>query len=324
MNWFYESGGQQQGPVDDHALDRLVTEGKLQPETLVWHEGLTDWQPLRTARPSAASATGAEGTVRCASCGQYFPAGEIVQIGGSPVCPGCKPAVLLGLQQGVMLPGADEASRTGPAWENRPALGLVPALWQTVRQVLSEPSGAFSKMRREGGLGTPFTYFLILGTIGLAANYLFTGLIQAAIPTDSLPPALAQALRNSGGTGRMLLMICLSPLIAAIMPFIGAGVLHVCLMLCRGARRPFETTFRVYCYSAGSIMPLYLIPLCGGMLAGIWGIVTNCIGLARAHEIPTGKAVLAVFLPIIVACLIGLIVMAGLVTAGVAAAQHSH
>jgi hypothetical protein len=45
-----------------------------------------------------------------------------------------------------------------------------------------------------------------------------------------------------------------------------------------------------------------MIPICGGFIAGVWALVCNCIGLARAHETDTGRAVLAVLLPVIVCC----------------------
>jgi hypothetical protein len=56
MNWFYESGGTQQGPVSETDLDRLLAEGKITPDTLVWREGMAGWTPLRTARPAPAAA----------------------------------------------------------------------------------------------------------------------------------------------------------------------------------------------------------------------------------------------------------------------------
>jgi hypothetical protein len=73
-------------------------------------------------------------------------------------------------------------------------------------------------------------------------------------------------------------------------------------MIVGGARKPFETTFRVVCFSSGSTYLLSIIPICGGMVACVWNIVLQCIGLARAHETDTGKAVIAVLLPIIVCC----------------------
>jgi hypothetical protein len=99
----------------------------------------------------------------------------------------------------------------------------------------------------------------------------------------------------------------------AIFLFIGAAILHLCLMLVGGAKRSFETTFRVVSYAVGSTNPIaiipfcggavaMIIPFCGGAVAMIWNIVLECIGLAKAHETTSGKAVLAVFLPLIVCC----------------------
>jgi hypothetical protein len=73
-------------------------------------------------------------------------------------------------------------------------------------------------------------------------------------------------------------------------------------MIVGGARHSFETTFRVVCFTGGSIDPLLIIPFCGGLIVGIWKIVLYCIGLSRAHETDIGRAVLAVFLPLIVCC----------------------
>ena len=79
-------------------------------------------------------------------------------------------------------------------------------------------------------------------------------------------------------------------------------------MIVGGANQPFETTFRVFAFTQGSTGPLQIIPLCGGLIAGVWAIVCYCIGLARAHETDTGRAVLAVFLPLIVCCGVGLLI----------------
>jgi hypothetical protein len=96
--------------------------------------------------------------------------------------------------------------------------------------------------------------------------------------------------------------LILAPLGIVIVLFIGAAVVHLCLMIVGGANQPFETTFRVLAFTQGSTGVLQLIPVCGGVIASVWGIVVNCIGLARAHETDTGRAVLAVLLPVIVCC----------------------
>jgi hypothetical protein len=84
--------------------------------------------------------------------------------------------------------------------------------------------------------------------------------------------------------------------------FVVSAILHVCLVIVGGAKQSFETTFRVVCFAEGSAGPLIIIPFCGGLITGIWKLVLYCIGLAHAHETDTGRAVIAVLLPLIVCC----------------------
>ena len=51
MNWFYVDAGQQAGPVPDEQLDEFVRSGKVRRDTLVWREGMPNWQPYSQARP---------------------------------------------------------------------------------------------------------------------------------------------------------------------------------------------------------------------------------------------------------------------------------
>jgi hypothetical protein len=48
--WYYARGQQQSGPVSSVELKRLALAGELQPEDLVWREGLTEWAPARSVR----------------------------------------------------------------------------------------------------------------------------------------------------------------------------------------------------------------------------------------------------------------------------------
>ena len=97
-------------------------------------------------------------------------------------------------------------------------------------------------------------------------------------------------------------------------------MLHLGLMICGGAKQPFETTFRTYCYAQGSASVLQIVPVCGAMASGIWALVCLCIGLSKTQEISVGKAVLAVFLPMIVCCG-GLFLVFGAIFGAAMAAQ---
>lgn len=105
MNWYYSVGQEQKGPVTDEQLQGLAKDGVVTGDTLVWREGLTEWQPYRTALggATAANATSAapSGEARCVECGKTFPADQVVKFGDASVCAGCKPKHVQRLQEGV-------------------------------------------------------------------------------------------------------------------------------------------------------------------------------------------------------------------------------
>jgi uncharacterized RDD family membrane protein YckC len=48
--------GERLGPYRDEDVRQWLREGKIRPDDLAWHEGLTDWQPLSTLFPEDAAA----------------------------------------------------------------------------------------------------------------------------------------------------------------------------------------------------------------------------------------------------------------------------
>jgi hypothetical protein len=362
MTWYYESGGQQQGPVSDSELDRLLSEGKINLDTLVWREGQAGWAPLRAARPTGgvspaappiSAATGPEdiglevtrpaaprppsggasdvpqpGYIRCTATGRYFPPSEIIYIEGKPYSAGAKPQVVASLQAGTGLPSlGDSTGRNGPAWEHRKELGLVKALWETIKAVLTNPGDTFTRMKREGGLWEPLLFVLITGSIGGAITTILMSVFNLSMPMmagagsagGSPPPAAMAGIVG----GQLLCSLIMLPIQIGIGAFFGAGILHLCLMMLGGAKQPFETTFRAYVYSSGSGAALQVVPILGALVGSLWGLVASCIAIAKTHEIPTGKAVLAVLLPMIVCCGALIIIFVAAAGLGFAGAVHN-
>ncbi len=101
MNWYYVNQGQQVGPIDDDAVQRLVGAGAITADTLVWNETMTDWQPYSAISAGAApgQAPPVTGNV-CSQCGRPFPAEEMIQFGGAWVCAECKPMFVQRLKEG--------------------------------------------------------------------------------------------------------------------------------------------------------------------------------------------------------------------------------
>ena len=207
---------------------------------------------------------------------------------------------------GPIPPAAGAGARFGLPWDDRQQKGFFTAFIETLQMVLTRPAEAFTVMKREGGFGEPLIYAVVGGSVGAIVAFLFSLLFHSfGMFTDQRNPLGAMAGMGIGSIGFIILV----PFAIVICLFIGAGIVHLCLMIVGGANQPFETTFRVLAFSQGSTGVLQLIPVCGGAIAGVWGIVVNCIGLARAHETDTGRAVLAVFLPLVVCCGLGFVLL---------------
>jgi uncharacterized RDD family membrane protein YckC len=111
MNWYYVEAGQQAGPVEEAKLEELYRNGRIQPDTLVWREGLANWLPYRDAKPPGGPAPMAPalgtttGDVVCAECNGIFSRDNAIQYGSVWVCANCKPLFLQKLKEGAALPG---------------------------------------------------------------------------------------------------------------------------------------------------------------------------------------------------------------------------
>jgi hypothetical protein len=255
------------GVFSEQEIRDGLSTGRYALPDIGWREGMATWEPL-SQFPEFGGAAAAAPTV-------------------PPVQPGAAPT-----------PTA-VAGRTGLPWEHRQERGFLNAFIETLTMVLTRPAEAFSVMKREGGLGEPLIYALIGGCVGGFVQFLFSlGFRSIGLFSDRNNSLAAM---TGMGIGSAAIIIVL-PLLIVIGLFIYSGIVHLCLMMVGGANQPFETTFRVLAFSQGSAGPLQIIPLCGGLISGVWALVCDCIGLARAHETDTGRAVLAVFLPVIVCC----------------------
>jgi uncharacterized RDD family membrane protein YckC len=103
MNWHYVDGnGQQAGPVDDAGLDALIATGTVRPDTLVWREGMANWQPASTVKPMAMAPVGVGGEEAvCAECGGIFPINDTIRVGNARVCANCKPKFVQKMREGL-------------------------------------------------------------------------------------------------------------------------------------------------------------------------------------------------------------------------------
>lgn len=107
MNWFYAINGQQAGPASDAQLDELLRSGKINRDTMIWREGMAEWQRLQTARsPLPPPLLSGQPGVTCAECGKNFPPSAVIMLNRSWVCAHCKLIFLQRLREGAAPSGA--------------------------------------------------------------------------------------------------------------------------------------------------------------------------------------------------------------------------
>lgn len=243
-----------------------------------------------------------EGVRFCRSCGADLAAqvGAVPVAGGPSPVPGGPPAPL-------------DANRDGPPWEHRQGPIDFGALIETITAVLFRPTQTFTTMRRHGGIESPLLFALVPGVVALVINAAiqsaFGPQLRSVLESmrDQVPPGLT-ALMESASAGPMAqaVGVVVGVMMMIVMLFLGAGVLHVCLLMTGGATQPYETTFRAYCYSRGAFVMLEIIPGCGMLLSLFWGLAVTVIGLARAHDTDTWRSAVAVSIPGVACCGIGL------------------
>ncbi|HUS36655.1 MAG TPA: DUF4339 domain-containing protein [Verrucomicrobiae bacterium] len=101
--YHYNLNGQQLGPVTEEQLRQMVAAGQLNAATLIWREGMAEWQPIAAVIPGIAGTA-----VQCSVCKEMFPVDQTLQIGGQTVCAGCKPRYMQGLREGAVAAGKNE------------------------------------------------------------------------------------------------------------------------------------------------------------------------------------------------------------------------
>ena len=107
MMWFYSKADEKRGPVSEQGIASLYRSHAIDERTLVWREGMADWQPLGGTELAAAleiALPGGETWELCAWSGEKCRLGDTVELGGFRVAIQHKDAAVQHLQQGGELP----------------------------------------------------------------------------------------------------------------------------------------------------------------------------------------------------------------------------
>lgn len=241
--------------------------GEFLPDDLAWQEPMEAWLPLSTFTGLPSASEGA---------------------GSVPVTP-----------QETEIPVAP--SGVAPVWEAAEPPPFFTAVVETIKQVLSKPVETFQSMPCEGGYAKPVKFYILVAWMSGAVAMLYQG-----AATIINPEIFArEGVKNLSQVAIVLLfggIALFLPVFLLFGSFVSSAILHGALMLVGGAKKPFETTYRVFCYASGSTSILQLVPLCGGWMYSVASLVYCVIGLKEAHRTDLWRPLVAVLLIFLLCC----------------------
>jgi hypothetical protein len=250
-------------------------------------------EPPPAPRPEAKPYTGP--TVTCPQCGFEQPETD--------ECIRCGIVISKFRQYQEMARSLEGQVREIPTeekvspWES--GEGFFWAYLRTTKEALFSPTRFFKKVSAGEGYWSPLIYGVISGIIGFGVSLVYQWfLFSAFIPLQIhalIPYNFILAISLIG-----------IPLMAAFSIFMGSIITHLCLMIVGGNKKGFQATFRPISYSFCAHL-FDIVPFIGGFIGSVYMAVLIIFGVREGHGITSGKAALAVFLPLIVAVGLGIL-----------------
>jgi uncharacterized RDD family membrane protein YckC len=213
MQWYYAIDGQRCGPVTHLELERLVRAGTIVGDTLLWRQGMNEWQTLAAVRAvNPAWIAEPPGTQEKVSAGEVAAAAEAPVAGGEPAA---APTGDAGVGVSASATPAEVALNYA-GFGRRAGAHLVDFfLWWLIWQVLVElvgrkyfPEAMVMAQQGPGYQPKPDELMMLLRFLGVS---FFIGMVWAVV-YDALfvlrfgatPGKLMLGLRVVGGDGRPL------------------------------------------------------------------------------------------------------------------------
>lgn len=235
-------------------------------------------------------------------------------------CQACAQPMSVPHMKVVPLTEDAEAADTGDIpWEHRSELGWFKAWYRTCFKSMTEPGDLGRALGPHSGFWDAYWFAALTGLAG--------ALVNAVVALTCLGVLFAMASAAGAGAppqvspSEMLLQLAVQLLaipLSFVTPFLMVGIVggiaHLILMITGERRAGFETTALAVLYGSGPWI-LAVIPVCGGYVGYVWGLVATILVLAASQRVSGLRASLAV-----VTLPVGLILMLLVAVAALVAA----
>ncbi|MCP4347354.1 MAG: DUF4339 domain-containing protein [Desulfobacterales bacterium] len=230
MQWYYVDGDSRVGPIDDDKFNKLISANKVTSETLVWHEGMTDWQELGTLDTGDSDGVSASAQEQiCSQCLNTFPEEDLIRYENFLVCASCKPVFFQKVKEGAVITSAEPSEMYGSVEK-----GLKGEYDFRVSEVLSEAWELTKGIKRYVLGGT-----IIMYTISFILMFITNSLIRNA----------------ADNTGMVIGIQFLHQIVSVAVTYpLTAGIMMIGIRRSVGLPVSFSIVFSYF----GKIIPLFI------------------------------------------------------------------
>lgn len=234
--------------------------------------------------------------ITCPNCGfsKEVPEDKVPAAVKWARCPQCSSRFMLPSRNPVPGPEGEHTARGPCAWEKRAQLGSWTAIYETLKGVLFSPGDLFGRMTFQGGARDPLLFGILIGSVGRMFGFFWDFLLMwGGIRT------IGQGRIDQFTTGFIfILLMVFSPLLITVSILLTSGIMHLLLLITGAGRHRFEATMRVVSYAQATQI-WGVVPFVGGMVAGVWFLVVQIIGLREIHETDYWRIFVAFLIPFV-------------------------
>jgi len=174
---------------------------------------------------------------------------------------------------------------------------------EKVKGILLEPSKTFDDLKEEP-LGEAVKYYAVIAAVYSAFFALLLAFAGNLVGTLMGFGNLGMMMGAGVGIGAAITFFVVFMIGAILGAFIGGAILHIFVYIV-GGRRGIAQTIKACMYGSTPSLLFGWIPIIG-LIAMIWSLVAEIIGIRQLQELTTGKAIVVVILPIIMAIILAM------------------
>lgn len=166
---------------------------------------------------------------------------------------------------------------------------------ETFKGMITSPGETLQKSR-SGTLGDSIIYFLLVVII-------FSVLSLVIARYGGLP--IPMPLSTGGDIAALIGTVVAVVIIGTIYLLIAGILLHICAKIV-GGKGDYTATVRAFSLSQTPMAAIGWIPVIN-ILAGLWVLILMILGVRENHGISTFRAIIAIFLPLILLILLAVL-----------------